>query len=162
MFVFLNKTGFRGLYRVGPNGFNVPYGNYKKPEIVELNHLTEIHNLLQNVIFQCVDYRVAISSVATTDFMYLDPPYAPETATSFVKYADGGFTTQDHTDLFQLIHNVCNNGCSMIMSNAGVPFVTENFPINTYVTEKITCKRTINSKKPEATTTEVIIVRLQN
>ena len=55
LFIFLNKTCFRGVFRVGPNGFNVPYGHYNKPEIINKEHLLEIHDLIQNVKFEHSD-----------------------------------------------------------------------------------------------------------
>ena len=66
MFLFLNKTCFRGLFRVGPNGFNVPYGHYKKPNIVEWEHLEEIHYLIQRVHFICCDFNTSLSNIATS------------------------------------------------------------------------------------------------
>jgi DNA adenine methylase len=56
-FIFLNKTCFRGLYRNGPNGFNVPYGNYKNPTILERDHLFHIHALIQSVTVECLDFE---------------------------------------------------------------------------------------------------------
>ncbi len=157
IFIFLNKTCFRGLFRVGPNGFNVPYGNYKKPEIVNREHLDRIHHLIQGVIFECCDFAVAMPRIiGARDYAYLDPPYAPESNTSFVKYTDAGFGLEKHTQLFNLCKAL---PCKWTMSNADVPLVRESFVVDGYKVESFSCRRAINSAKPESTTLEVIIER---
>jgi len=157
MFIFLNKTCFRGIFRVGPNGFNVPYGNYKNPEIINKLHLDEIHHLIQNVIFDCCDFTTSLVDVEPNDFVYLDPPYAPETDTSFVGYTKHGFNIDHHTSLFTLIHTLTATNKKMMLSNADVSFVRESFAPETYNITSILCKRSINSKNPEAKAKEVII-----
>jgi DNA adenine methylase len=157
MFIFLNKTCFRGVFRVGPRGFNVPYGHYNNPEIINKNHLQEIHDLIQNVIFECSDFNASIQNVEPDDFVYLDPPYAPETDTSFVGYTENGFNIEQHNSLFRLIHNLTDTHKKIMLSNADVSLVRENFKMDRYNTSSILCKRSINSKNPEAKAREVII-----
>jgi DNA adenine methylase len=157
MFIFLNKTCFRGVFRVGPNGFNVPYGHYNNPEIINKGHLDEIHELIQNVIFECRDFSISLNSVEANDFVYLDPPYAPETDKSFVGYTEIGFTLDNHNNLFQLLHNLTETKKNFMLSNADVSLVRENFTPEKYNTTSILCKRSINSKNPELKTKEVII-----
>ncbi len=161
MFIFLNKTCFRGIFRVGPKGFNVPYGHYNNPEIINKEHLDEIHNLIQNVVFECCDFNISLTKVETNDFVYLDPPYAPETDTSFVGYTENGFGIEKHTQLFELIHGLTADDKKIMLSNADVSLVRENFT-NCVKKEKyciisLLCKRSINSKNPDAKAKEVII-----
>lgn len=157
MFIFLNKTCFRGVFRVGPNGFNVPYGHYNNPEIINKEHLEEIHNLIQNVIFECYDFTISLTNIVSNDFVYLDPPYMPETNTSFVKYTENGFNLENHINLFKLIHNLTDTNKKIMLSNSDVKLVRENFTNEKYNISSILCKRTINSKNPEAKAKEVII-----
>ena len=161
MFIFLNKTCFRGVFRVGPNGFNVPYGHYNQPEIINKAHLDEIHALIQGVIFSAKDFVDSLADVEDDDFVYLDPPYAPETSLSFVGYTEKGFGIDQHTKLFQLIHQLTAADKKIMMSNADVTLVRENFasdePSNKYTIASILCKRSINSKNPSAKAKEVII-----
>ena len=158
MLIFLNKTCFRGIFRVGPNGFNVPYGHYSNPEIINKEHLDDIHNLIQNVIFECCDFNtsLALANIEQGDFAYLDPPYAPETNTSFVGYTEKGFDIENHKKLFNLIHNLTDAKHKIMLSNANVSLVRENFK-EKYSTSTILCKRSINSKNPESKANEVII-----
>jgi len=150
IFIFLNKTCFRGMYRIGPNGFNVPFGNYKNPEIINKEHLLNISKLIQNVIFNVCDFTISIQHIKKNDFVYLDPPYYPETKTSFTKYTKTDF--KNHDELFSLCLNMKNK---WMMSNSDVEYVKQKF--NKYKIIIIVCRRTINSKNPNSKTNELII-----
>ena len=155
LFLFLNKTGFRGVFRVGPNGYNVPYGHYNNPEIINKEHLYCVSELIQNVNFECCDFTTSLSKIEDDDFVYLDPPYAPETTTSFVKYTENGFGIELHTSLFKILHSLQNK--KFMMSNSDASLVHENFDKNKYSVKPVLCKRSINSKNPGSKTVEVII-----
>lgn len=157
MFLFLNKTCFRGVYREGPDGFNVPYGHYKNPGILEEEHIRSISELIQPVTFRICPFQVALEPVQKGDFVYLDPPYAPETETSFVGYTSDGFSLDNHKALFELCKSIHTKGAKFLMSNADVKLVKDSFPSPIYQTKKILCRRAINSKNPESTTNEVLI-----
>jgi DNA adenine methylase len=157
MFIFLNKTCFRGMFRVGPNGFNVPYGHYNNPEIINREHLEEIHQLIKNVIFECCDFTTSLGKIETDDFVYLDPPYAPEKNTSFVGYTENGFGSEKHKCLFELIDKLTETDKKLLLSNADVILVREHFTKEKYEIESILCKRSINSKNPDAKAKELII-----
>lgn len=159
MFIFLNKTCFRGVFRVGPNGYNVPYGHYNNPEIINKNHLDYINLLIQNVIFECLDFNVSLNkdNFEIDDFIYIDPPYAPEKTTSFVKYTDNGFDINNHHKLFILIHRLTQNNIKLILNNSDVSLIRDNFTNEKYNITSILCKRSINSKNPESKSKEVMI-----
>ena len=162
MFIFLNKTCFRGIFRLGPNGYNVPYGNYDNPEIINKNHLDEINRMIKNVIFQTMDYFVSIKNILDSnnnkeDFVYLDPPYAPENSKSFVNYNENGFEMEKHMELFGLCNRLNINKIKFMMSNADVELVRNNFISETYKITSLMCKRAIKSKKPESKSKEIIL-----
>ena len=154
LFMFINKTCFRGMYREGPNGYNIPYGNYKKtPTIISETDLNNISELIKDVEFTHSSFIDSIKNVRDGDFVYLDPPYAPENAKSFVGYVAGGFNLKTHKLLFSEIKKF--DKIKFVMSNAKVELVTDNF--KEYNCDDIIARRAINSKKPGSTTTEVII-----
>lgn len=157
MFLFLNKTCFRGLYREGPRGFNVPYGNYKQPTILDRAHLQEVSALLQGVVFSVQPFEAALAAVGPGDVVYLDPPYAPETGTSFVGYTADGFDLESHKRLFELCRQLRGRGASLLLSNADVKLVRDAFPTTEFETTTVVARRAIHSKKPGATTTEVLV-----
>ena len=156
MFMFLNKTGFRGMYREGPKGFNVPFGHYKTtPTIVTQEDLMNISELIKNVIFTCQDFEDSMAIVKKGDFVYLDPPYVPENASSFVKYNVDGFNFDTHKRLFHNVHKIRNKGSKFVLNNANVELVNEEF--KDFTSEVLETKRAINCKNPGSTTTEIII-----
>ena len=169
VFIFLNKTGFRGLYREGPNGYNVPYGHYKKtPVMISPSELEHIHQLIQGVKFVCSSFQESLSRLhhvdavsigyplwGQEDFIYLDPPYVPENPKSFVKYTHDGFSLETHQELFQIVRQLHEKKRKLVLSNSNVPLVLNSF--EEFSKEHLQVRRTINAKNPGSITTEVII-----
>jgi len=157
LFLFMNKTCFRGVYREGPNGFNVPFGHYKNPGFLDETHLRHVSALIKDVVFTCQPFAAAMEKVQPGDFVYLDPPYAPENEKSFVTYNADGFDMAQHQQLFKMAKEVCSKGSKILMSNADVSLVKNAFPISVFQTEIVVCRRAINSKDPAAKANEVLI-----
>lgn len=156
LFMVINKLCFRGIYREGPNGFNVPYGHYKKtPTIITKEDINRISDLLQDVNFICCDFMDAFTKMKKNDFVYFDPPYAPENSKSFVKYLEGGFDVECHEKLFDNILKLDKKHVRYVLSNAKVDMVLDKF--SECNIDEITARRAINSKNPESTTKELII-----
>jgi DNA adenine methylase len=154
MFLFMNKTCFRGVYREGPKGVNVPFGHYKTQSILEEAHIREVSALIRDVVFTHRSFDESFESVKSGDFVYVDPPYAPESIASFVGYTRDGFPLDAHTRLFALCKNT---DATFLMSNAHVSLVINAFPPPIFTTKIISCRRAINSKNPGARTNEVLI-----
>jgi len=152
MFLFMNKTCFRGVYREGPKGFNVPYGNYKKVSFDE-KHLEEISELIKDVEFSIQSFSTVLDKIVENDFVYLDPPYAPLNSKSFVAYTSSGFPKEMHDTLFEKCHNLKSK---FLLSNSDVPLVKNAFSSEKYKKIVILCKRSISSN-PSSKINELLI-----
>ena len=150
MFLFLNKTCFRGLYRENRAGhMNVPYGNNVNPSVFDADHLRAMSRLVQGVVFTHQSFERSLESVQPGDFVYVDPPYCVEAATSFTAYTATPFVP---STLFKVLKEL---PCPFVMSNSDVPEVREAF--EGFHVETISCRRAINSKAPGSRANEVFI-----
>lgn len=161
MFIFMNKTCFRGVFRMGPNGFNVPFGHNKNPEIINLENLMDVSILIRDVHFECADFGTSLNNVLSDDYVYLDPPYAPSDQKSFVKYTENGFDIDNHIRLFATLNAFTETGKRFMLSNSDVLLVRTHFQDEQYDVSSVLARRTINSRNPEAKADEVIITNYE-
>lgn len=124
-FIFLNRTGFNGLYRVNSAGkFNVPFGRYVNPTICNAPNLRRVSKALQHVTIRHEDYQHVLKRAKKGDFVYFDPPYHPLTATaSFTSYTAGGFSAEDQVRLRDVFVELHKRGCYVMLSNSSSPFI---------------------------------------
>ena len=126
-FIFLNRTGFNGLYRVNKSGqFNVPFGRYNNPVICDEDNLRRVSDALQDVTITRQDYKNVLKTAESGDFIYLDPPYYPINATSsFTSYTAEGFLEKEQTELRDAFVKLHKMGCFVMLSNSDTPFTND-------------------------------------
>ena len=144
--IFLNRTCFNGLYRVNKSGgFNVPFGRYKNPKILDENSLRAASELLRQTTIICGDYKTVLKeNTKAGDFVFLDPPYLPVSAyADFKRYTKEQFYEEDHVELAAEVHRLHELGCHVILTNSNHPLVHEQyskFPIEIIQTKRyISC-----------------------
>ena len=145
--VFLNKTCYNGLYRVNSKGeFNVPFGRYKNPRILNSDVISAASHVLENTKaeLRTIDYKDALTSCGRADFVYLDPPYQPPTKTSsFTDYTPGGFSEKDQEELAEEFGKLVDRGCIVVLSNSETSLTRHLY--NDFEIRKVTVNRPINS-----------------
>jgi DNA adenine methylase len=160
LFIFLNKTCFRGVYRENTSGaFNVPYGNNVNVSMFDKDNLKRISYLLNkyNVNFSVKNFYELKETIKYTkiSFVYLDPPYYPENETSFTSYTAHNFNLEQHKNLIELCKHINTKKSKFLLSNSNTNFIKDN--LKEFNIKIINLKRQINSKNPGATTNEVLI-----
>lgn len=145
-FIFLNKTCFNGLYRVNSRGqFNVPFGDYNNPKIVDEHNLRACSTALRTAEIACESYLEVEERLAKGDFVYFDPPYAPLSVTSnFTSYSAGGFSSKDQEELRELCIRLDQRGVKFMVSNSSAPLILELY--KGFKIDLIAAGRAINSK----------------
>jgi DNA adenine methylase len=125
MLIFLNRTGFNGLFRVNARGeFNVPAGRHAHPTICDEANLRAWHAALRRrgVTLEVCAFEEALVDAGADDFAYLDPPYAPASVTArFTAYTAGGFDASRQQALQQTVIALAARGASVLLSNSAVP-----------------------------------------
>ena len=145
--LYLNKTGFNGLYRVNKSGgFNVPFGRYKNPTICDEVRLRACSEALAHVELHRGDFMGVEERAVEGDFVYFDPPYVPLNVTSsFTSYTSDGFTIDDQIRLRDLALRLKRRGVHVLLSNSSAEAVWELYSKDFDVRE-VMASRAINSK----------------
>lgn len=119
-FLYLNRLCFNGLYRVNSRGeFNVPFGNYRNPVIVNKEQIYACSLALSHASIKKTHFRSVLARAQRGDLVYLDPPYIPVSKTaSFSQYVKEDFVERDQRELAEVIGGLTANGVRVILSNS--------------------------------------------
>lgn len=159
VFIYLNKTCFRGLFRVNRLGlFNVPWGAYDRRYFDHTN-LKAVAQALENVTLKSTDFELALYGIGESDFVYIDPPYHPVGRYSdFKRYTPDQFREHDHIRLACLCNELNTRGVRWVLSNSNTPFVRELY--STFHIHEIEARREINLNSKNRDVTELLITNM--
>jgi DNA adenine methylase len=151
--IFLNRTCFNGLFRVNSDGhFNVPFGSYVNPSILDEENLINVSNSIQNVKFYHAQYSHLLHFLGKKTFVYFDPPYRPLTnSSSFTAYSKSGFNDENQKQLADLCRQLDKNNVHFMLSNSDPKNADEEDQFfddlyDGFRIDRVEANRAINSK----------------
>lgn len=144
-FLYFNKTGFNGLWRVNASGeMNVPMGRYDNPRICDAETLRSASEDLRRVELRAGDYKTTLADVGRGDIVYIDSPHDVRSKTSnFTTYAAKPFTAEDQAELAEVARRLACTGVDVVLSNADTPLIHKLY--RGFKIERVNVPRLINS-----------------
>jgi DNA adenine methylase len=168
MLIYLNRTGYNGLFRVNQSGgFNVPPGRYLNPRITDAALLRQVSATLgaPGVQLSLGSFEAVVDRAAAGDFVYFDPPYAPLSPTAnFRSYTARGFSDTDQARLQQVTVSLAKRGVTVLLSNSTAPVVLELFETDGAATAaglravRVPARRAINTRADRRGVVEELLV----
>jgi DNA adenine methylase len=145
--LFLNRTCFNGLWRVNASGrFNVPFGKYASPRILDVEVLRAAHEALEVAEIHLADFSVVTKKLERGDFAYFDPPYVPVSKTAnFTAYASDPFGPKEQERLATELARLKKAGVHAMLSNAATAEMKALYVRHGFVVDSIQAARSINS-----------------
>lgn len=146
-FIYLNKTGYNGLYRVNSrNEFNVPFGDYARPTICDEPNLRRCSQALALATVVRSDFAAVLERAKKGDFVYFDPPYVPLNVTSsFTSYTADGFGMDEQRQLRDVALELKRRGAAVLLSNSSAPAVYQLYEKHFEITP-VMATRMVNSR----------------
>lgn len=144
--IYLNKTGYNGLYRVNRQGkFNVPFGRYKSPQYCDAENLYAVSRALANVEIVCASFETVLTRARAGDLVYFDPPYVPLSPTSsFTSYHANGFTLADQRRLRDVCLELTKRQVNVMLSNSNANVIRLLYGSPPFVIDEVLANRAIN------------------
>ncbi len=157
--IYLNRTGFNGLYRVNRSGqFNVPFGRYVNPTICDEKGLRQASESLANAEIERRSFVDLAKYVKKNGFVYLDPPYHPLSKTSnFTSYTPDTFGEDEQRALAEVCRALHARGARFMLSNSDTPFVRKIY--KGFDVRRVYASRAINASPNRRGKVPEVVVR---
>ncbi|MFY1634791.1 DNA adenine methylase [Solwaraspora sp. WMMB335] len=159
--IYLNKTAFRGLWRVNRRGeFNAPYGAYDRP-YYNRRVLLDAAAALAGVELRVGDFAAQLDEAVPGDWVYLDPPYVPSGGwADFKRYTPNQFGEADHLRLRDAMGRAAGRGVWLTLTNSDTPFVRDTFGRD-FVLTRMATRRDINLQPAKRGSWDLLITNYE-
>lgn len=145
--IFLNKTGYNGLYRVNrEGGFNVPYGKKETVNFCNEEQIRRAAQVLKKKKVFCGDYKKILTKYAEPgDFIFLDPPYFQFAGKeTFLRYTSDRFYEPDQEELAEFVNDLFDKGCDIMITNSNHPRIYDLY--SRFNIKVVPVRRAVNCK----------------